>query len=181
MSNPGAGFREEFSEPSLLKKGVSRFHYAAIVGIPLAAILFQVYVPRFFQFLSYLELPLLVTVYFSLMRRSPIAGVLFGASVGLVQDSLSHNPLGMFGIVKTLVGYFAASMSQRFDVQNPFVRLVLGFFFFFFHQFLYWVLIRALLGEALEFDLQRTLVVAVLNAIVAVPLYHILDKLKVTD
>jgi len=35
----------------------------------------------------------------------------------------------MFGIVKTLVGYFAASMSQRFDVQNAGVRLVLGFFF----------------------------------------------------
>ena len=31
-----------------------------------------------------------------------------------------------------------------------------------------------------EFDLQTTLVVAVLNALVAVPLYHILDKMKVT-
>jgi rod shape-determining protein MreD len=181
MSAPGAGFREAFNEPSLLKKGVSKFTAAVIIGIPLAAILFQVYVPRFFQFLSYLELPLLVTVYFSLMWRSPISGVFYGAGVGLAQDSLSHNPLGMFGIVKTLVGYFAASMSQRFDVQNSLVRLVLGFFFLFFHQFFYWVLSRALLGEALDFDLERTLVVAVLNAIVAVPLYHILDKLRVTD
>jgi rod shape-determining protein MreD len=120
-------------------------------------------------------------VYFSLMRRSPVAGVLFGAGIGLAQDSLSHNPLGMFGIVKTLVGYFAASMSQRFDVQNAGVRLVLGFFFCFFHQFFYWVLGRALLGEALDLDLQTTLVVAVLNALVAVPLFHILDKLKVTE
>ena len=113
----------------------------------MAAILFQVYVPRFFERLSYLELPLLVTVYFSLMRRSPVAGVLFGAGIGLAQDSLSHNPLGMFGIVKTLVGYFAASMSQRFDVQNPWVRLVLGFFFFFFHQFFYWVLVPRAAGR----------------------------------
>jgi hypothetical protein len=43
------------------------------------------------------------------------------------------------------------------------------------------VLGRALLGEALQFDLETTLVVAVLNALVAVPLFHILDKLKVTD
>src|ERR1019366_5365533 len=143
----------DFTELSLLKKGVSRFNAAAIAGIPLAAILFQVYVPRFFQVLSYLELPLLVTVYFSLMWRSPVSGVFYGAGIGLAQDSLSHNPLGMFGIVKTLVGYFAASMSQRFDVQNPWVRLGLRFFFFFFHQFFYWVLGRALLGEALEFDL----------------------------
>ena len=181
MSDLGANFRADFSESPLLKKGVSKYHIAALIGIPLAAILFQVYVPRFFERLSYLELPLLVTVYFSLMRRSPVVGVLFGASIGLAQDSLSHNPLGMFGIVKTLVGYFAASMSQRFDVQNAGVRLVLGFFFCFFHQFFYWVLGRALLGEALDLDLQTTLLVAVLNALVAVPLFHILDKLKVTE
>ena len=106
--------------------------------------------------------------------------MLFGAGIGLAQDSLSLDPLGMFGIVKTLVGYFAASVSQRFDVENPVVRLVLGFFFFFFHQFFYWVLARALLGETLDFDPQQTLVVAILNAAVAVPLYHILDRLKIT-
>jgi rod shape-determining protein MreD len=172
-------FQEAFNEATL-KTRVSKFNVAAMVGIPLAAILFQIYVPRFLNYLSYLELPLLVTVYFSLMKRSPVAGVFFGAAIGLAQDSLSHNPLGMFGIVKTLVGYFAASVSQRVDVENPMVRLVVGFFFFFFHQFFYWVLVRALLGEALEFDPQQTLVIAILNAVVAVPLYHILDKLKIT-
>jgi rod shape-determining protein MreD len=172
-------FTETFTEPRK-KDRVSKFNFAAMIGIPLAAILFQVYIPQFIKYLSYLELPLLVTVYFSLMRRSPIAGVLFGAGIGLAQDSLSSHPLGMFGIVKTLVGYFAASVSQRFDVENPVVRLVLGFFFFFFHQFFYWVLSRALLGEAVEFDPQQTIVVAMLNAAVAVPLYHILDKLKIT-
>ena len=172
-------FSEEFTDPSR-KSNISKFHVVAMVAIPLAAILFQVYVPRFITYLSYLELPLLVTVYFALMRRSPVAGVVFGAGIGLAQDSLSSHPLGMFGIVNTLVGYFAASVSQRFDVENPGVRLVLGFFFFFFHQFFYWVLSRALLGEALDFELQQTLVLAVLNAVVAVPLYHILDKLKVT-
>jgi rod shape-determining protein MreD len=181
MTNLGADFREDFSD-STIKTRVSKFNVAAIIGIPLAAILFQVYVPRFFMYLSYLELPLLVTVYFSLMKRSPVAGVFFGAGIGLAQDALSPpNPLGMFGIVKTLVGYFAASASQRFDVENSMVRLVLSFFFFFFHQFLYWVLARAVLSETVDFDLQRTLVVAVLNAMVAVPLFHILDKLKVTE
>src|SRR5262249_50851922 len=85
----------------------------------------------FVTYLSYLELPLLVTVYFALMRRSPVQGVLFGMGIGLAQDSLSKHPLGMFGIVDTLVGYFAASVSQRFEVQNAIVRGVLGFFIFF--------------------------------------------------
>ncbi len=122
-----------------------------------------------------------MTVYFALMRRSPVAGVLFGAGIGLAQDSLAKHPLGMFGIVNTLVGYFAASVSQRFDVQNPGVRLVLGFFFYFFHEFFFWVLTRALLGESLMFDPQKTIVLGLLNAAVAVPLYHILDKLRITE
>jgi rod shape-determining protein MreD len=100
-------------------------------------------------------------------------------SIGLVQDSLSHQPIGMFGIVKTLVGYFAASVSQRFDVENPIVTFILSFFFYFFHQFFYWVLARALLGEAMIFDPQQTLLFGLLNAAVALPLFHILDKLKV--
>jgi rod shape-determining protein MreD len=86
----------------------------------------------------------------------------------------------MYGIVKTLVGYFAASVSQRFDVENPWVRLVLAFFFFFFHQFFYWVLKRALLGETLDFDPLQTIVLGILNAAVAVPLFRTLDRLRVT-
>jgi rod shape-determining protein MreD len=172
-------FSPDFKEPSS-KILVSKFKFVSIIGISLAAILFQVYVPRFIIYLSYLELPLLVTVYFSLMRRSPVAGVLFGAGIGLAQDSLSDHHLGMFGIVKTLVGYFAASVSQRFDVENSAIRFVLSFFFFFFHQFFYWVLSRALLGQSLNFDLQQTLVLAILNAVVAVPLFLLLDKLKIT-
>ncbi len=153
---------------------------AVIAGIALLSILFRVYVSRFVPYLQYLELPLLVTVYFSLMWRSPIAGALFGATVGLAQDSLSHHLLGMFGIVKTLVGYFAASVSLRVDVGNPLLRLVLGFFFFFFHQLLYWVMARAMLGEALDFEVPQALVLAMLNAIVGVFLYQLLDRLKVT-
>lgn len=163
------------------KTEVSKYNWLIVIAVPLGAILFQVYVPRFLTYLAYLELPLLVTVYYSLARRSPVAGVIYGASVGLAQDSLSHHPLGMYGIVKTLVGYFAAFVSQRFDVRNHSVRAILAFFFYFFHQFFYWVLARALLGEPVDFDPAQTIVLAVLNAAVAPPLFLILDKLKTTE
>jgi len=169
-----------FTEPPR-RTSVSKFRWVSILGVPLAAILFQVYVPRFFTYLAYLEMPLLATVYFSLAWRSPPSGVLFGMCIGLAQDSLSNHPLGMFGIVKTLVGYFAASVSQRFEANSALLRLVLALFFFFFHQFFYWVLSRALLGEAVSFEPIQTLVLAVLNAAVAVPLFHVLDKLRVTE
>jgi rod shape-determining protein MreD len=174
----------EFSErllsdaPRTVRK--PRFRRLILIVVPLTAILFQVYVPRFFPFLSYLELPLLITVHFALTRREPISSVFFGAAIGLVQDSLSHQPIGMFGIVKTLVGYFAASVGLRFDVENPVITFILGFFFYVFHQFFYWVLARALLGQVVNFDIQQTLIYGVLNAAVALPLFHVLDKLKVT-
>ena len=61
-----------------------------MILVPLVAILFQVYLPRFFQYLGYLELPLLVTVYYALMRRQPIPGLLFGcrrrAGAGFAQS-----------------------------------------------------------------------------------------------
>jgi len=136
-------------------------------------------VPRFFDFLGYLELPLLVTIYFALMRRSQIGGLFIGAFIGLAQDSLSiKQPLGMFGIVKTLVGYFAASVGLRIDVEHPMIRLVLTFFFYFFHQLLYWVLARGLLGKQAVFEIQRTLELGLLNAVVGATLFHVLDRFR---
>jgi len=172
-------FTERLLTNSPRKDANDHFRLIWLIIIPLIAILFQVYIPLYLKFLSYLELPLLITVHFALARRGPIASVFYGMSIGLVQDSLSHQPIGMFGIVKTLVGYFAASVSMRFEVENPLVTFILSFFFYFFHQFFYWVLARALLGEAMLFETQQTLIFGLLNAAVALPLFRILDKLKV--
>ena len=79
--------------------------------------------------------------------------------------------MGMFGIVKTLVGYFAASVGMRFDVDHPLVRLVLAFFFYFFHQFFYWVLADALLGRNVASIRSGRSCWGLLNAVVAVSLF----------
>jgi rod shape-determining protein MreD len=174
----------DFSDRILMdgpKKGrASKYRSYVLILVPLSAILFQVYVRRFVPAMEYLELPLLVTVYFSLMRRQPVIGCLIGAAIGLVQDSLEHEPLGMFGIAKTLVGYFAASVSQRFDVENFALRFFLSLFFFVFHQFFYWVIARALLNQNVDFDLAQAGLFGVLNAVVSLPLFLVLDKLKDT-
>jgi rod shape-determining protein MreD len=173
----------EFSERLLSdvsRKDKAHFRPLILIFVPLAAILFQVYIPRYLSFLSYLELPLLITVHFALTRREQVSSLFYGAAIGLLQDSLSNQKIGMYGIVKTLVGYFAASVGMRFDVENPFITFVLGFFFYCFHQFFYWVLSRALLGQLVNFELEQTLIFGLLNAAVALPLFHLLDKLKVT-
>src|SRR6516165_6970333 len=142
---------------------ISRFRFWVMLAVPLAALLFQVYVPLFFQFLGFLEMPLLVVVYFAIMRRTQISGLMIGALVGLAQDSLSKNPLGMFGIDKTLVGYFAASVGMRFDVDHGFIRLLLCFLFYVFHQFFYWVLARALLSRPVVLDMANIALIGLLN------------------
>src|SRR5579885_3909479 len=117
----------------------SRFQVVALAGITLVAIIGKFYLPRLIPNTEWLELPLLLTIYFGLTRRNQIAALLFGAFVGVAEDSLSpaNLPIGMYGITKTLVGYFAASVSVRFNVENQFMRLVLAFFFYFFHAFFF--------------------------------------------
>lgn len=161
----------------------SRFQVVALAAITIIAIIGKFYLPRLVPNTEWLELPLLLTVYFGLMRRSPIASLLFGAFVGLAEDSLSpaNIPIGMYGITKTLVGYFAASVSLRFNVENSFIRLVLCFFFFFFHAFFYWIMRRALLGQVVPFDPQDTFVHGALNAVIAIPLFIVLDRMKLAD
>ena len=158
----------------------SRFQVLALAAITLVAIIGKVYLPRLIPNTEWLELPLLLTVYFGLMRRSQLASLLFGAFVGLAEDSLSpaNIPIGMYGITKTLVGYFAASVSVRFDVESTLIRVVLSFFFYFFHAFFYWIMRRALLGQIVPFDPQETFVHGALNAVVAIPLFLILDRMK---
>ena len=132
---------------------VSRFRVWVTILIPLLAILFQIYVPLFFRFLGFLEMPLLVVVYLGLMRRNPVSGLLMGAAVGLAQDSWSKDPLGMYGITKTLVGYFAASIGMKLDVDNVLVRFLLAFFFYVFHRAFYWVMEHALLSHNSPFEI----------------------------
>jgi rod shape-determining protein MreD len=160
----------------------SRFQVVALGALTLIAVIGKFYLPRLIPSTVWLELPLLLTVYFGLMRPSPIIALLFGAFVGLSEDSLSpaNLPIGMYGITKTLVGYFAASVSQRFNVDNPVIRLALCFFFYFFHNFFYWVMRRALLGQLVPFDPQQTLLHGAFNAAVALPLFMVLDRMKLS-
>ena len=172
----------DYSSPVVLgsrrESEISRFRAWIVLAVPLAAILFQLFVPRFFEFLGFIEMPLLVVIYFALVRRSQIAGLVTGALVGLAQDSLNKTPVGMLGIVNTLVGYFAASVGLKIDVDHAGVRFPLTFFFYCFHQVLYWVMVRALLNRPMVFDWQRTLILALLNAIIGISLFHFLDKLR---
>lgn len=159
------------------KKGLRLRPWVMLV-FPIAAILFQVFVPLYISLAGYLELPLLVTIYFAMTRRSQVAGIFIGASIGMAQDALSHLPIGLLGMVKTLLGYSAASLGVRLDTENALVRFSLGFLGLICHQGLQWALRRSLLGEAAPLEIFATVAAAFANGAVAVPLFHLLDKLR---
>lgn len=150
----------------------------ALLAAPLAALLFQVYAPLLFGVLAYLELPLLVTIYFAMSRRNPVSGLFIGAGIGLAQDALSHRPIGLIGMVKTLAGYAASSAGLRLDTDNALVRVLMCFLFFLGHQMALGLLRWALLKEAVSLAPLVTLLAASVNALLAVPLFALLDKLR---
>lgn len=171
----------ELETPLLTSHGSVRerspWRWLFLAAVPVLALMFQVYVPMLVASLSFAELPLLVTLHLALTRRSAVAGLLYGAGVGLLQDALSNRPLGMFGMVKTLVGFFAGRAGVLMDIDNPAVRFFTALVFYFFHQLFYWLLARGLLGQSLDFDILQTVFFAVLNAAVAVPLFQLLDRI----
>ena len=151
--------------------------------VPLTALLIQIYLPLFqtLRFVAKIDLPLLVTIYFALMSRSQLRGLTIGLMLGLAQDSFSRFYIGMYGMCKTMVGYFAASVGMQFDVEHSFVRVMLCLVFYMFHQFLYWVLQRAVLDQAVAFDLPGEAFLAVVNALIGAALFHFLDKLRIRE
>ena len=84
---------------------VQRYPLLVVVLVPLLAIFVQALIPRFIPRFDILDLPLLVTIYFSVGWRNPIAGTVTGAVIGLIQDALTSRPLGINGISQCVVGF----------------------------------------------------------------------------
>src|SRR5579871_6211445 len=123
-------------------------YYGGVVPIAvLLALVLQAFLPVYIRSANYLELPLLVTLYFALSKRNPSSGLLLGMVVGLLQDSLSRTPLGLYGIAKTLVGYLASSIGSRIDVEHPIARFLLTVVFYLFHHAVFTLTSRALLAQ----------------------------------
>src|SRR5438874_4700631 len=84
-----------------------------------------------FKVFSYIDLPLICTVYYGFTMGNPIASILMGSTLGLMQDSLSAAVLGTNGFSKTVIGFLAASAVSKFAVDQPVTRIVALFLFTF--------------------------------------------------
>ncbi len=159
---------------------VHKFRAGAIIIATLLALVIQASFPVHFARAAILDLPLLVTIYFGLSRRNPSTGLLLGMSIGLLQDSLSGPtvPLGLYGIAKTIIGYLASSIGARLDTEHPAARFALTAVFFIAHQGLISLTRRILLAQPESWFNMRVFIAALVNAIVAVFLFLLLDRLR---
>jgi len=149
--------------------------------VPLVALVLQAWLPRVLGRFAWFDLPLVVTVYFALGRRSPIQGTLMGASMGLFEDALSHHAIGVNGIAKTVAGFLAASVGVRIDVDNLTVRLLLNFLLSILASVVYVFVTRFLLGMELEWNWFTELFKAIGNSAIALLTFPLLDRLQIRD
>jgi len=166
------------SVKQLLEVDINRMRPLVAVAVVMAALLLQVFLPLLHSYANLVDLPLLITIYLALLRRNPLAGLSIGAAIGLVQDGLSHQPVGLFGIIKTLIGYFSSSLTTVIEVESLTARVVLVCGFYLVHQFSFWTMQRFLLVQQADFAGTRTLLLALVNGLVALLLYRLLDRFR---
>ena len=173
MALLGAESRRDFE--------IRRYPVIVYALVPLVSLVLQAWLPRVTSPYDWFDLPLVVTVYFALGRRSPIQGTVMGAAMGLFEDALSHRPIGINGIAKTVVGFLAASAGIRLEVDNQAVRLLLNFVLSLLSSAVYLFVMRFLLGMTLEWSWLTELLRAVGNSAIAVVLFPLLDRLQARD
>jgi rod shape-determining protein MreD len=155
------------------------FPPAVALLVPLGAILLQALLPKPFPRLAILDLPLIITIFFAVSRRNPVAGTLTGAAIGLLQDALTAQPIGVNGMAKSVIGFIAASIGVQIDVENLTTRILINFGFFLLNSFLLFLINRRLLGLS-NFHIVWTheLIRAAINTAIALPIFFLLDNTK---
>ena len=161
--------------------GVHRYPVLLYLAAPVLALVLQALLPRLMGRFAYFDLPLVVTVYFALARRSPIQGMFMGGFMGIFEDALTHHAIGINGIAKTVAGYMAASVGIRIDVQNSTIRLLLNFVLSLLCSAIVVFINRGLLGLELHWNWYGMLFEAIGNSVVALFLFPLLDRFQVRD
>jgi rod shape-determining protein MreD len=80
-----------------------------------------------------------------------------------------------------VVGFLAASVGIRIDVENHTIRLVLNFLLSLLSSAIYVFIYRILLGLNPEWSWLTELFKAVGNSLIAVALFPVLDRLQIRD
>jgi rod shape-determining protein MreD len=158
-------------------------HYPRLIYAlaPLVALVLQAWLPQVLGNHVWFDLPLVVTVYFALGRRSPIQGTLMGTGLGILEDALTHHAIGVNGIAKAVAGYLAASVGVRIDVENQWIRLTLIVLLSMLGSAINLFVCRILLGLETDWSWLTELLKAAGNLVIGLILLPLLDRMQIRD
>jgi rod shape-determining protein MreD len=160
---------------------IHRYPAPIYLLVPVAALVLQALLSRYLSRFPYFDLPLVITIYFSLSRRSPIQGMFLGVFVGIFEDALTGHAIGINGIAKTAAGFLAASVGIRIDVQNMVIRVLLNFALTLLCGAIYLTIYRGLLGLQMDWSWFNILFQAVGNSVIALLVFPLLDRFQIRD
>ena len=155
-----------------------RVHPATLWISILVALVLQTILPLKIPVAGLIDFPLLVTVYFTLIRQNKIFGIASGTGLGLMQDALSHGYLGMFGTEKALVGYLAAYAAVRFNVGSLIARSLVTTCLILLHNLCMAGLQRALLDPPPAFVPLELASAVLVNVALSLLLFPVLDRFR---
>lgn len=159
---------------------VHKYYTGSSLGAALIALFLQGFLPKYFPHADVLELPLLVVIFFSVGRRNAASGMILGAGVGLLQDAISHLPLGVYGIALTVVGYVAAWIGYRINADLPFSRFALTFVLYDLERLIVAAIEHFLMEQPGPLMNVEWLIGSLLAGILAMVIFPQLDRLRKT-
>jgi rod shape-determining protein MreD len=157
---------------------VFRVHPVTLWVAILVALLLQTFLPLKIPLAGLMDFPLLVTVYFTLVRQNKVFGIGLGTGLGLMQDALSHGYIGFFGMTKALVGYLAASAAARFNLESLIARSVLTGFLILLHNLCMAGLQHALLDSPPAFIPLNLASAVLVNVALSLIVFQVLDRFR---
>jgi len=164
--------------PSQRPIPVFRMHPAILWSTVFTALLLQAFLPLKLPLARLFDFPLLVTIYFALVKRDKIVAIGLGTGMGLVQDALSNGFIGVFGMAKALTAYLAASASFKFELDEILARIALTAILVPVHGLFLFALQRGLLEVPPPFQPFDLLSSALVNVGLGLILFHLLDRFR---
>jgi rod shape-determining protein MreD len=157
---------------------VYRLPPAVLYGSAGIALLLQTFLPLKFPIARLMDFPLIIAIYFSLMRRDKFFGITLGTVLGLMQDALSHGFIGIYGIAKAIIGYLAASASTRIEIEAVVPRALLTAVFVLTHNFTVFAIQRVMVGVAAHFLILDAATAVIVNVALGLIVFQILDRFR---
>lgn len=139
------------------------------------AIILQTSLRVVWPYFVYVDLPLIVVVYFAL-QRDAMQALIVGVAAGLAADALGGGGLlGAGGFSKTLTAYLIVSLATRVNIDNPLARIPVLAGASLFDDTVY-VLLHRVLGQAMSYRfIDRAPFKLIATTIVGTLILYVLD------